>query len=138
MLEGTFMEPILVPGPPKEAFRKLRPVSDLIRSQVNHFKHLEQKLPLAVRNTIPQHAIMTEDDAARYIQPMTMLLRSKVAMQPKLSAGPAPVLPATQISPPAAADAAVGKPPAKRRSAAGSKATSRKSKAKTGSPRKTK
>ena len=45
------MEPILVPGPPKEAFRKLRPVSDLIRSQVNHFKHLEAKLPAEVRNT---------------------------------------------------------------------------------------
>ena len=35
------MEPIHVPGPPKEAFNKNRRVSDLIRAQVNHLKHIE-------------------------------------------------------------------------------------------------
>lgn len=79
------MEPILVPGPPKEAFNKNRRVSDLIRAQVNHLKHIEAKLPPSERQGIPQHPIVTEDDAARYIAPMTQLLRARTAT---LSAGP--------------------------------------------------
>jgi hypothetical protein len=71
------MEPILVPGPPKEAFDKNRRMSDLIRKQIEHFKHLEEKLPPDVRATLPQHRIVTEDDAARYIAPMTRLLRTR-------------------------------------------------------------
>jgi hypothetical protein len=74
------MEPIHVPGPPKEAFNKSRRISDLIRAQINHLKHLEQKLPAQLRQQIPQHEITTEDDAARYIAPMTNLLRAQVAV----------------------------------------------------------
>ncbi len=129
------MEPILVPGPPKEAFRKLRPVSDLIRSQVNHFKHLEAKLPAEVRTTLPQHVIVTEDDAARYIVAMTRFLRSRIAEAPAPSVAPTPIRPVTQIVPPAAASAGMGKPAAKRRSSVGKKVSSRKSKARPGSPR---
>jgi hypothetical protein len=73
------MEPILVPGPPKTAFDKNRRMSDLIRKQIEHFKHLEEKLPPEVRATLPQHAIVTEDDAARYIAPMTQLLLARAA-----------------------------------------------------------
>lgn len=73
------MEPILVPGPPKTAFNKQRRVSDLIKKQVEHFKHLEYKLPPEVRDTLPQHPIQTEDDAARYIAPFTRFLLSKPA-----------------------------------------------------------
>jgi hypothetical protein len=85
------MDPIHVPGPPKEAFNKNRRVSDLIRAQVNHLKHLESKLPPNLRQGIPQHPIVTEDDAARYIAPMTRLLRAQGAAPPKAatpSAGP--------------------------------------------------
>lgn len=128
------MEPILVPGPPKEAFRKLRPVSDLVRSQVNHFKHLEAKLPVKVRTTLPQHVIVTEDDAARYIVAMTGFLRSRIAEAPSPSVAPTPMRPVTQIAP-AAASAGMGKPAAKRRSSVGKKVSSRKSKARPGSPR---
>ncbi len=71
------MNTILVPGPSKEAFNKHRRVSDLIKAQIAHFKHLEQKLPIELRRTIPQHPILTEDDAARYIAPMTKLLLSR-------------------------------------------------------------
>ena len=39
------MDPISVPAPPKSAFNKQRLMSDLIKWQVRHFKHLEQKLP---------------------------------------------------------------------------------------------
>ncbi len=129
------MEPILVPGPPKEAFRKLRPVSDLIRWQVNHFKHLEAKLPAEVRTTLPQHVIVTEDDAARYIVAMTRFLRSRIAEAPAPSVVPTPIRPVTQIVPPAAVSAGMGKPAAKRRSSVGKKVSSRKSKARPGSPR---
>ena len=79
------MEPIRVPAPPKSAFNKHRRVSDLIRKQVNHFKHLEHKLPDDVRSRIPQHHVVTEDDAARYIAPMTALLLSQPLAAPQPS-----------------------------------------------------
>ena len=91
------MDLIHVPGPPKEAFNKNRCVSDLIRAQVNHLKHIESKLPPSLRQGIPQHPIVTEDDAARYIAPMTRLLRSQAAAAPQAatpSAGPTLVPPA--------------------------------------------
>lgn len=73
------MEPIRVPRPPKAAFNKQRPMSDLIKAQIRHFKHLEQKLQPEHRAALPQHHIITEEDAARYIAPMTRLLRSRSA-----------------------------------------------------------
>jgi hypothetical protein len=102
------MDPIHVPGPPKEAFNKNRRVSDLIRAQVNHLKHIESKLPPSLRQGIPQHPIVTEDDAARYIAPMTRLLRSQAAAAPqdaKASSGP-------MLVPLAAPQAAGAVPPA--------------------------
>jgi hypothetical protein len=68
------MEPIPVPGPPKSAFNKHRRISDLIKKQVEHFKHLEYKISPEARATLPQHGIVTEDDAARYITAMTRFL----------------------------------------------------------------
>jgi len=76
------MEPIPVPGPPKSAFDKNRRMSDLIKKQVEHFKHLEEKLAPEVRATLPQHRIVSEDDAARYIGPFTRLLRTGSAAAP--------------------------------------------------------
>ena len=76
------MEVIRVPVPPKEAFNKLRPMSDLIKAQVKHFKHLEEKFPAEKRQTIPQHRITTENDAALYIAAMTRLLRSDLIATP--------------------------------------------------------
>ena len=71
------MEPIRVPHPPPEAFNKNRRVYDLIRAQVNHFKHVEQKLSAGQRQAIPQHEIGTEGEAALYIAAMTALLRGQ-------------------------------------------------------------
>jgi hypothetical protein len=81
------MEPIHVPAPPKQAFNKHRRVSDLIRKQVVHFKHIEQKLPEHLRAALPQHHVVTEEDAARYIAPMTELLMSlnSLAQQPSVT-----------------------------------------------------
>jgi hypothetical protein len=78
------MEPILVPSPPREAFNKNRPISDLIRKQVEHFKHVEEKLPQDIRAMLPQLSIATESDAARYISAMTgYLLTRPVAKNPQ-------------------------------------------------------
>jgi hypothetical protein len=73
------METIRILSAPKEAFNKNRRVSDLIRQQVNHFKHVEPKLSPEMRRGIPQHAVVTEDDAARYIAAMTRALRGQSA-----------------------------------------------------------
>ncbi len=71
------MEPILVPGPPASAFNKHRRASDLIKKQVEHFKHLEAKLSAEERAELPNHAIVSEDDAARYIAAFTRYLLAK-------------------------------------------------------------
>jgi hypothetical protein len=117
------MEPVLIPNVPREAFNKHRPISDLVRKQVEHFKHIEQKLPHHVREKLPQHAITTEDEAARYISVMTSHLlgprlkqvaKKAIAVKP-----PAPPLP----SPPLALAAAAA--PAREKSAAKKKITSK-------------
>lgn len=72
------MELIHVPPPPGAAFNKSRPMSDLIKAQVRHFKHLEEKLSPEERQSIPQHRVISENDAAQYIAAMTRLLRSGV------------------------------------------------------------
>lgn len=73
------MQVIHVPPPSKEAFNKSRPMSDLIKSQVKHFKHVEEKLSPQERLSIPQHRISSENDAALYIAAMTRLLRRDVS-----------------------------------------------------------
>ena len=88
------MEPILVPEPPKKAFNKGRLISDLVRHQVEHFKHVEESLPPDARAKIPQHAIVTEDDAARYIHAMTTYLLSRPrAKRPVKAIAPKPPIP---------------------------------------------
>ena len=76
------MEIIHVPPPSKEAFHKGRPMSDLIKAQIRHFKHVEEKLSPEQRESIPQHRITTENEAAVYITAMTRLLRSGVIEKP--------------------------------------------------------
>jgi hypothetical protein len=131
------MDPIHVPGPPKEAFNKNRRVSDLIRAQVNHLKHIESKLPPNLFQGIPQHPIVTEDDAARYIAPMTRMLRARAAAAPQAatpSAGPTLVPPAAPPAPSTtssarglqlAASASNGKSASRRKGPATKSATSK-------------
>jgi hypothetical protein len=79
------MEVISVPPTPKAAFHKGRPMSDLIKAQIRHFKHVEEKLSHQQRERIPQHRITTENEAAVYIAAMTRLLRSGVGVaKPKI------------------------------------------------------
>jgi hypothetical protein len=97
------MEPIHVPRPPAEAFNKNRPVSGLIRAQVNHFKHVERKLSAEQRRTIPQQGVTTEAGAAKYIAAMTAALRGQPAAVPSTGATAVPgirlVAPATSTRP---------------------------------------
>lgn len=67
---------IRVGAPPKSAFNQDRPISDLIRSQVEHLKHVEERLTPEQRSTIPAGEIKTEAEAARYIAAMTAILQS--------------------------------------------------------------
>jgi hypothetical protein len=113
------MEPILVPGTPKEAFNKHRAISDLVKKQIEHFKHLEEKLPPDVRATLPQHDVVTENDAARYIGAMTTYLHSRpVAASPKIpKQAPAAKRPVAMPSRPALAIAAAAETPAGKKTA---------------------
>src|SRR3954468_16935249 len=76
------MEIIHVPPPSKEAFHKGRPMSDLIKAQIKHFKHVEEKLSPEQRDSIPQHGITTENEAALYITALPRTLRSGVSEKP--------------------------------------------------------
>jgi hypothetical protein len=116
------MDPIVVPAPPRQAFNKHRPISDLIRNQVEHFKHVEQKLPDDVRQKLPSHAITTEDEAARYIQAMTAYLLSRprpkqVAKKAVAIKPPVPPFPSQPLALAAAAAPARKKSPKKKSAA---------------------
>ena len=113
------MEPIHVPRPPSQAFNKNRRVSDLIRAQTNHLKHVEEKLSPSLREQIPHHAIVTEADAASYIAAMTRLFHAQggstatpSAQQP--TAGqPIPIRPAQGLQLAASAEPAGAPSPSK-------------------------
>jgi len=67
---------IRVGAPPKSAFNQDRPISDLIRSQVEHLKHVEERLTPEQRSMLPGDEIRTEAEAAKYIAAMTAVLQS--------------------------------------------------------------
>jgi hypothetical protein len=119
------MEPITIPSVPREAFNKHRLISDLVRKQVEHFKHIEHKLPADVRAKLPQDAVATEDEAARYISAMTSYLLSRPRpkqVAKKVVAIKPPTPPRT--SPPLALAAAAA--PAPKKSAAKKKSAPKK------------
>ena len=68
------MDPIRVPRPPRKAFNKNRPISDLIKAQVKHFQHLESKLHSDLQSPMEPHELTTESAAANYIAYMTNVL----------------------------------------------------------------
>jgi hypothetical protein len=58
---------------PKDAFNPDRPMGSLLRSQVEHLREAESKLPLRYRHEIDTYikAIKTEGEAAAYIRRIT-------------------------------------------------------------------
>lgn len=73
------MATIRVPGPSPQAFRKNRPISDLIKSQIKHFQHLEHKLQLTLPTKFSPQDLTTESAAAQYIAEMTAALCGRTA-----------------------------------------------------------
>jgi hypothetical protein len=67
---------IHVPRPPKSAFDPNRPVSALLKSQMEHLRHAASNLPLRYRSEIYVNAIKTEGEAARYIREVTEAIHS--------------------------------------------------------------
>ncbi len=104
------MATILVPAPPKSAFNKDRPVSDLLRGQLKHFHHIEASLPPALRSNMTPRDYATEEGAARYIAHLTNALQSVGK-----AAAPIPIRRPARASRPlaiaAAADPASSSPP---------------------------
>jgi hypothetical protein len=62
---------IPVPRPPKSAFDPGRPVSALLKSQIEYLRAAESRLPLRYRSEIYVNAIKTEGEAASYIRAVT-------------------------------------------------------------------
>ncbi len=58
---------------PKNAYDPDRPVGSLLKSQVEHLREAESKLPLRYRQEIETYikAVKTEGEAARYIRAVT-------------------------------------------------------------------
>jgi hypothetical protein len=75
------VEPIPVPAPPKTAFNKNRPVSDLLAAQIKHFQHVEQKRGITLDSALGRD-IHTEGGAARYIASITSAIRSQSEAKP--------------------------------------------------------
>jgi hypothetical protein len=134
------MEPILVPGTPKEAFNKHRRISDLVKKQVEHFQHIEERLPADVRASLPQLPQLdnvTENEAARYISAITSYLLSRpkpkqaakkiVAIKPPAAARPAQPLALAAAAAPTGKKASTGKAaPTGKKSAAKKKSAPKK------------
>lgn len=62
---------IRVPVVPDEARNPSRPVSALLKMQMEHLYQAEQRLPSKYRTDIYVNAIKTEGEAARYIRAAT-------------------------------------------------------------------
>lgn len=62
---------IHVPRPPQSAYDPSRPVSSLLKTQIDHLREAESKLPLRYRSEVYSKAIKTEGEAARYIRDVT-------------------------------------------------------------------
>jgi hypothetical protein len=66
---------IKVPRPPKSAYDPNRPVSALLKAQIDYLHHAARRLPLRYRSKIYVNAIKTEGEAARYIREVTQAIQ---------------------------------------------------------------
>ena len=66
---------IHVPRPPKSAYDPNRPVSALLKAQIDYLHHAARRLPLHYRSEIYVNAIKTEGEAARYIREVTQAIQ---------------------------------------------------------------
>jgi len=81
---------IPVPKPPKSAMNPDRPVSKLLRNQMEHLQRAEFRLPMKQQTNIYINAIKTEREAADYIRRVTQAIHDAHGVEPQ-SAAPGPV-----------------------------------------------
>ena len=67
---------IHVPRPPKKAMDPNRPVSALLKTQIEHLHDAERRLPPRYRSEVYVNAIKTEGEAAAYISTVTDAIRN--------------------------------------------------------------
>jgi hypothetical protein len=79
------METIRVPKPAPDAFHKHRRVSDLVLSQVEHFRHVAEKNGLKIDPDVARD-VHTEGGAARFIAAVTRSLHRSAAGRGKVVA----------------------------------------------------
>jgi hypothetical protein len=82
---------IPVPKPPKKALNLDRPVSNLLRNQLEHLQRAEFRLPIKQQTNIYINAIKTEGEAADYIRRVTKAIHDAHGVEPA-GAAPGPVL----------------------------------------------
>jgi hypothetical protein len=70
---------IKVLQPSSASFRKDRPLSALLRNQIQHLHEVEKTLPLEKRTATDVAAIRTEAEAAAYIKKITAVLHPEGA-----------------------------------------------------------
>jgi hypothetical protein len=65
------MTTIKVPKPPRSAYDPERPLTSLLKAQIEHLHEAERRLPLRYRTEMYVNAIRTEAEAAEYICDVT-------------------------------------------------------------------
>jgi hypothetical protein len=70
---------IEVPKPAPGSFHKHRPISDLLRKQIDHFREAEMKLRPESRTGIDAKSIETEEAAGLYLRKITAILHPQEA-----------------------------------------------------------
>jgi hypothetical protein len=73
---------IPVPKPPKSAMNPDRPVSTLLKSQIEYLQEAEFRLPVKMQTNIYINAIKTEGEAADYIRRVTEALHKAHGVAP--------------------------------------------------------
>lgn len=81
---------IPVPKPPKSAMNRNRPVSNLLRNQMEHLQRAEFRLPIKQQTNIYINAIKTEGEAADYIRRVTQAIHDAHGVEAS-GAAPGPV-----------------------------------------------
>ena len=79
---------IRVPKTPASAFNKNRPVSSLLKTQLEHLQRAEFRLPAELQTNIYINAIKTEGEAAEYIGEVTRRLHAAHARGTVVAAKP--------------------------------------------------
>jgi hypothetical protein len=79
---------IRVPLPPASAYKKDRPISDLIKAHLQHIHHAESaRLPREKRDGRRPEDIRTEAEAASYIGAVTRILHPQARKRTRRQSG---------------------------------------------------